>query len=224
MLRSDGVMVYSITLPGSLTQAEAMLDLDGGVHDYAQARLQLRPLLLQACEDAGLLGGISELYCCVLRRPCFACQCCPAGLADSIVQLRQCQSTCKVTRPSAVQVLLDGSSVGFVDRVGSQQIQLQHPSAAAALQQHGSSAAQHQRALQMQQAPSKEQPAQAAALAGSQLVVIVHGMGRNSAATGFDLKGLVHQNVTLAGDVPAATDAGTLTCRCTASQLIYAAC
>ena len=128
------------------------------------------------------------------------CWCVLAQLAVVVHQDRQCPAQ---VRPPAAQVLLDGRSVGFVDRVGSQQIQLRHPSAAAALQQHGSSSAQHQRVLQMQQQTGlRELPAPAATLAGSQLVLIVHGMGRNSAATGFDLKGLVHQNATLAGEHP----------------------
>ena len=75
--------------------------------------------------------------------------------------------------------------MGFLDRNGQQQIQLQAADAAAA-----------QHPLQL--------AAESQNLASQTLDVVVHAMGRNSGAVSFDLKGLVSPNVTLAGEQPAA--------------------
>ena len=63
--------------------------------------------------------------------------------------------------------------MGFLDRNGPQQLKLHTAPAPEALSDP---------------------------LAGKVLEIVVHAMGRNSAAVAFDLKGLVSQNVTLAGE------------------------
>ena len=95
-----------------------------------------------------------------------------------------------------MQVLLDAAAVGFLDRTGSQQLLLQHPGVPrqqlTGLHRPGSNRLVH---------AGRARPA-GATLAGSTLEVVVHGMGRNSAGTVFDLKGLASQSVTLAGARP----------------------
>ena len=76
--------------------------------------------------------------------------------------------------------------MGFVDRNGPQQLVI---GAKPAL------AAQAQYPLQLAAEEASQLP-----LAGLVLDIVVHALGRNSAAVAFDLKGLVSQNITVGGE------------------------
>ena len=91
------------------------------------------------------------------------------------------------------QVLLESVSVGFLDRNGPQQLKL-HTAAAAAAAAAAPNALREPSMHVAGDGP-RQHP-----LAGKVLEIVVHAMGRNSAAVAFDLKGLVSQNVTLAGE------------------------
>ena len=76
--------------------------------------------------------------------------------------------------------------MGFVDRNGPQQLVIGSRPAPTAQAQHP---------LQLASEEGSQLP-----LAGLVLDIVVHAMGRNSAAVAFDLKGLVSRNVTVAGE------------------------